>query len=92
MYLSYYLQPDYYRTLVEWRTDDPGIGHLDQHYFRMLANKSPIGFGVLKQAHEPFEGIPDIPDDYVTMMRLYRQLASVMQVRTLHEEALLTSG
>ena len=26
-------QSGYYRTLVEWRPDDPGIGHLDHHFF-----------------------------------------------------------
>ena len=29
----FYLQPGYYRTLVEWRTENAGIGHIDHHYF-----------------------------------------------------------
>lgn len=29
----FYNQPDYYRTLVEWRPENAGIGHLDQHFF-----------------------------------------------------------
>ena len=30
---SFYEKTDYYRTLIEWRAGDEGIGHLDQHFF-----------------------------------------------------------
>ena len=30
---GFFAQSGYYRTLLEWRTDDPGIGHLDHHFF-----------------------------------------------------------
>ncbi|HEY3416720.1 MAG TPA: hypothetical protein VGM23_07535, partial [Armatimonadota bacterium] len=55
-------------------------------FFRMLANKSPIGFGVLEQANMPFEGLPDIPEEITPMILLYQRLYPTMQVRTIHED------
>ncbi|MHB9024664.1 MAG: hypothetical protein ACYC7E_10900 [Armatimonadota bacterium] len=55
-------------------------------FFRMLANKSPIGVSVLEQANTPFEGLPDIPEEITPMMLLYQRLYPRMQVRTIHED------
>ncbi|HAU36169.1 MAG TPA: hypothetical protein DCX07_00445 [Phycisphaerales bacterium] len=55
-------------------------------FFRMLANKAPIGFTVFEQANAPFEGLPNLPEPYPTMQRLYRDVHDMMQVRTIHED------
>lgn len=36
--LCYYETPEYYRTVVEWRPEDPGIGHIDHHFFSLTTS------------------------------------------------------
>ncbi|HEY3378932.1 MAG TPA: hypothetical protein VGL77_15710 [Armatimonadota bacterium] len=55
-------------------------------YFRLLANKAPIGFSVLEQANDTFEGSPDLPAEIGPMACLYQQLTPAMQVRTVNED------
>jgi hypothetical protein len=55
-------------------------------YFRMLANKAPIGFSILEQSNTPFEGLPDIPETYLQMIRLYKQIKPLMQIRTINKD------
>lgn len=55
-------------------------------YFRMLANKAPVGFGVLEQDNAPYEGLPWLPDEIKAMNRAYNMLAPDMQVRTLQHD------
>jgi len=55
-------------------------------YFRMLANKAPVGFGVLEQDNAPFEGTPWLPDEIKAMNRAFNELTPDMQVRSLQQD------
>lgn len=54
MVFGYFQQTGYYRTLIEWRTGDPGIGHLDHHFFELTKKHTTVPKFILA------EGIPNI--------------------------------
>ncbi len=63
-------------------------GTLDEtSYFRMMANKAPLG-GIASHARAdlPLEPPPELPDYVGTINHLYHRLSPVMQVRTLHHD------
>jgi hypothetical protein len=78
----------HYRAFVdESRFSDFTNGTLDPAmYFRLLANKAPVGFAVLEQANQTFEGYPDYPAEIGPMARVYQQFSPAMQVRTVNED------
>lgn len=48
--LGYLEQPGYYRNLTEWRADDPGIGHLDNHFFALTIDHTTPAHTILAAA------------------------------------------
>lgn len=55
-------------------------------YFHMLANKAPVGMGVMELDNAPFEGEVNVPAEVGPMNHAYNLLLPVMRVRTLCED------
>ena len=78
----------HYRCLTDdTRSNDFTNGVLSAStYFRMLANKAPIGMAVMELDNAPFEGDVNVPDEIGPMNHAYNALLPAMRVRTLHED------
>ena len=78
----------HYRCLTDdTRSNDFTNGILSPAtYFRMLANKAPIGMAVMELDNAPFEGDVNVPAEIGPMNHAYNALLPAMQVRTLHED------
>ena len=78
----------HYRCMVDdTRSNDFTNGNLTvATYFRMLANKAPLGTAVMELDNAPFEGVVALPDEIGPMNRAYNVLRPIMRVRTLHED------
>ncbi|HEY3333585.1 MAG TPA: hypothetical protein VGK19_26365 [Capsulimonadaceae bacterium] len=79
----------HYRCMTDdSRSNDFYNGNLTAAvYFRMLANKSPIGMGVMDLDNAPFAGDIHIPDEIGPMNRTYNALLPTMRVRTLNDDS-----
>lgn len=78
----------HYRCLTDdTRSNDFTNGVLSPPaYFRMLANKAPIGMAVMELDNLPFQGEVNIPAEIGPMNKAYNALLPAMRVRTLHED------
>ncbi|MGI4789354.1 MAG: hypothetical protein ACRYFS_10960 [Janthinobacterium lividum] len=75
----------HYRGLADdTRSNDFTNGVLSPSiYFRMLANKAPIGMSVMELDNAPFQGEVNMPPEIGPMNHAYNALLPAMQVRTL---------
>ena len=78
----------HYRCLTDdTRSNDFANGVLSPAaYFRMLANKAPIGMAVMELDNAPFEGDVNVPAEIGPMNHAYNALRPAMRVRSLHED------